>query len=65
MARGVKQKKSGLNVDSSIWDAVKSAKDRRKQLDAAAGTEHNKVDDLSEALDTEGMTDMEKDIFEN
>ena len=65
MARGIKQKKSDLNLDSSIGQAAQRAKTRRKQLEAAGGMDYNKVDDISEALDTEGMTDMEKDIFEN
>ena len=64
MARGIKQKKS-IQTDFSITDAQKRAKTRRQQLNAAAGIESNRVDDISRELDEEGMTEMEKDLFEN
>jgi len=64
MARGIKQK-SGLNTDSSIQDAMKRARVRRQQLNDAAGITSNDYDDLSRELETEGMSDYERDVFED
>jgi predicted nucleic acid-binding Zn-ribbon protein len=63
MARRIK--KTGLGVDSSIKDAEKRAKTRRKQLEAAGGMTHNRIDDLNDELDKEGMSDYEKEVFED
>ena len=66
MARGVKQQKSGLDTDFSITDAAKRAAERRKMLEDASGmSSGNKYDDISDELETEGMSDYEKDVFEN
>ena len=67
MARGVKQK-TGLNTDSSIGDAVKRARERRKQLEEAGGVEYNKTDDLSNELDRNPDPDYQRlddEIFED
>ena len=65
MARGIKKESSGLNTDSSITETVKRARKRRSQLDAAASAPSNPIDDLNEELEMEGMSDYEKDVFEN
>jgi hypothetical protein len=61
MPRGMK--KTGLNTDSSIVDAQKRARQRRKQLEAASGITSNPIDDLNDELEQEGMSDYEKEVF--
>lgn len=65
MPRGVKKQDSGLNTDFSITDAAKRAAQRRKQLEAAGGNDYSKTDDLSNELDRQGMSDYEKEVFDN
>ena len=62
MPRNIK-KVGGEGTDFSITDAAKRARMRRRQLDAAAGVEHNKIDDINQALEDEGMSEFEKDVF--
>ena len=65
MGDGIKKKKTGLNVDSSIADVLKRAKARRKKLDSVANLEKsNPLDDLNEQLERDGMLDVEKEIFD-
>lgn len=63
MPRDIK-KRGGLKTDFSITDAQKRARTRRKQLEAAGGLTSNPIDDISQELDEEGMSDFEKDVFE-
>ena len=67
MARGVKQK-TGLNTDSSIVDAMKRAKERKRQLEEAGGLTSNPTDDLSDELDRNPNPDYQRlddEIFED
>ena len=62
MPNKIKQK--GAGTDSSIFDAVKRAKTRRKQLEAAGGVEpSNPIDDTMNELENEN--DQFKELFES
>jgi hypothetical protein len=63
--RGAKKLSKKEGVDFSITDAAKRARTRRKQLDAAAGNDHNRIDDLNDELESHGQSDYEKEVFGN
>jgi len=64
MPRGIKQK-TGLDTDFSITDAVKRAKTRRSQLEAAGNVTSNPVDDLNSELERMDEPENVRKIFED
>lgn len=63
MGRGIK-KENKIKTDFSITDAEKRIRRRRSQLQEAADAT-NPIDELNHEMETEGMSDYEKEIFED
>ncbi len=61
---GSKKKKTGLDTDFSITDAVKRAKTRKARLKAML-EETNRIDAVSEELEQGNESDEIRSIFED